>query len=63
MKNLESALAILALPITVDSIRQLSKLQETATGEEADMITDLWEGIYAAASEDVLRQAYDEGLL
>lgn len=63
MKLLQQAQALLAGDITLDTIRQLDKLQNEASGQEQDYIADLWEGIYAAASEEVLRQAYDEGLL
>lgn len=63
MKLLQQAQALLAGEITLDTIRDLDKLQNQARGQEQDFIADLWEGVYAAASEDTLRQAYDEGLL
>lgn len=63
MMLLEKAQALLAGEITLDTIRQLDKLNNEASGQEQDYIAELFEGIYAAASEEVLRQAYDEGLL
>ena len=63
MKLLEQAQALLAGEITLDTIRELNKLQNQASGQEQDHIADLWEGIYAAASEETLRKAYDEDLL
>jgi hypothetical protein len=63
MKLLQQAQALLADKITVETIRALDKLQNQASGQEQDYIAELWEGVYAAASEEVLRQAYDEGLL
>ncbi|MCD1597871.1 hypothetical protein [Rheinheimera aquimaris] len=63
MKLLEKAQALLAGEITLDTIRELDKLQNQAGGQEHDYIADLWEGVYAATSEEVLRQAYGEGLL
>ena len=63
MMLLEKAQALLAGEITLDTIRELDKLNNEASGQEQDYIAELFEGIYAAASEEVLRQAYDEGLL
>ncbi|GAB2933585.1 hypothetical protein [Rheinheimera gaetbuli] len=63
MMLLQKAQTLLAGEITLDTIRQLDKLNNEASGQEQDYIAELFEGIYAAASEEVLRQAYDEGLL
>jgi len=63
MKLLQKAQALLAGEITVETFRNLAILAKKATGQEHDYIADLWEAAYAAASEDVLRQAYDEELL
>lgn len=63
MMLLAKAEQLLAGEITLDTIRELDKLNNEASGQEQDYIAELFEGIYAAASEEVLRQAYDEGLL
>ena len=60
---LQQAEELLAGEITLDTIRALAALQGEAAGQERSYIADLWEGVYAAASEEVLNQAYGEGLL
>ncbi|WP_027671297.1 hypothetical protein [Rheinheimera baltica] len=63
MKLLQQAQALLADEITIEAIRTLAELQNKAAGHEHDYIADLWEGVYAAADDEVLSQASDEGLL
>lgn len=63
MKLLEQAEQLIGNDITLDSIKQLAALQQQAAGEEAVLIGELFEAVRAAASDDVLRQAFEQDLL
>ncbi|GGA95830.1 hypothetical protein [Agarivorans gilvus] len=49
--------------ISVDTARQLQRLQDQAEGEEQDLIASLWEAFIAAADEQTYLQAWEEELI
>ena len=63
MELLNQAQALFKQRLTIDSLRQLDRLEKQARGEEADYIGELWEAVMADADEALLEQAHEEGLL
>ncbi|WP_413112096.1 hypothetical protein [Thaumasiovibrio sp. DFM-14] len=63
MELLERAQQLFQQPLTIDSLRELDRLTRVSIGTEAALLTSLWEVALISASEAVLEQAMDEGLL
>ncbi|ELR65857.1 hypothetical protein C942_00944 [Photobacterium marinum] len=63
MSLIEQAQMLFKHPLTIESLRQLDRLEKQARGEEADRIGELWEAVLADADEELLNQAREEGLL
>jgi hypothetical protein len=63
MDKLSQAMEILAKPsLSLADAKALSRLEVSATGEEAEMIGELWEAFYVAASPELLEQLYKKAL-
>lgn len=63
MTLLQQAEALLAvIPFTIEQARQLEALEAQAQGEEAELIGELWEAVYALADDALLDQLEDEAL-
>ena len=63
MTLLQQAQALLAVaPFTIEQARQLQALEAQAQGEEAELIGELWEAVYALADDALLDQLEDEAL-
>lgn len=63
--KLQRAQAILAQPLTIEAIREFNQLADSAIGEEAERINDLFEALFVAASADeqLFEEAMQVGLL
>jgi hypothetical protein len=63
--KLQQAQTILQQPLTLASIRAFNQLADSATGEEAERISDLQEALFVAVSADeqLFAAAMREGLL
>jgi len=42
--------------LTMDDVKELDRIESQATGEEAIMIGELWESVYAMADDKLLAQ-------
>ncbi len=45
--------------LTIDDVRELERLESQASGDEAVMIGELWEAVYAMADDTLLEQLQD----
>lgn len=53
---LEQAQALLNTDsLSIDDVRELQRLEAQASGDEAELIAELWEAVYALADESLLK--------
>jgi len=45
--------------LTIDDVRELERIESQASGDEAVMIGELWEAVYAMADDTLLEQLQD----
>lgn len=45
--------------LTIEDVRELERIEAQASGEEAEMIGELWSTVYAMADETLLAQLQD----
>lgn len=63
--KLDRAMDILNQPLTIETIREFNQLADSAKGEEATFIGELFEALFVSASESpaLFNEAQQAGLL
>lgn len=60
---LEHAQALLNTDsLSIDDVRELQRLEAQASGDEAELIAELWEAVYALADESLLKKLQDDAI-
>lgn len=60
---LEQAQALLdSDSLSIEDVRKLEQLEAQASGDEAELIAELWESVYALADEALLKELQDDAI-